>query len=83
MLDFHEDNSEVVYKQHGIQHGIGVKYQILVLNSSSGFVKDSDAVKEPKGENEDKEESADTSSEQVNSRHGCFRRTKEKGPGTE
>ena len=44
MLDFHQDNSEVVDKEHGIQHGIGIIYQILILDPATRFVENADAV---------------------------------------
>ena len=53
MLDFHKDNREVVDKEHGIQHGIGIINQILILDATTRFVENADAVKEPEGENED------------------------------
>ena len=81
MFNFHEDDSEVVNEQHRVNHAVGIRDQIVVLDSSSLFVENADSVKKPKGENKNEQKCTDASSEEINPRHCGFRRTEEKSPG--
>ena len=56
---------------------------VEVLEPPPRGVDDTDAVKEPEGKDEDKEDDADASTEQVDPRHGRPRLAEEQGPRTE
>lgn len=55
MFDFHEDNGEVVNEEHRVHHAIGIGNQIFILDSSPLLVENANAIKEPKGKDEDEE----------------------------
>ena len=65
MLDLHEDDGEVVDEQEGVHHGVGVLHDVDVLDPPLLLVEHPDAVEQPEGKDEHKQEDADASPEQV------------------
>ena len=70
MLDLQQDESQVVNKEQGVDHAVGVADHFEIVEPAFLLVEDPHAVEKPERKHEDEQQDGEGGPEQVDPWHG-------------